>query len=72
MNALIFSLYGVEEGVVCGLVFGKGLVGCVKIIYTSPVLLEYYPCSMVKMYVDGGVEFIVDIDPELARHCSKK
>ena len=63
VKSLLFSIYSVEKGVVCSLVFIKGLVGCVKIIYTSPVLLEYYPCDIVKVQVDGWVQFCVNGDP---------
>ena len=52
------------------MVFVKVLVGCVKIIY-PPVLLEYYYCAIVKVYVGGCVQLCVDGDPELGRHCGK-
>ena len=53
------------------LVFRKGLVDCVKIIWASPAFLEYYSCAIVKLYVDGWVQFSVYVDPELGRHCGK-
>ena len=66
-----FSPCSVEKGVVFSLVFIKVIVGCVKIVYTSPALIEYYPCTIVKVYAGGWVHLCVDDDPELGRHCVK-
>ena len=71
MKARLVALYGVKEGVVCGLFYGKGLFVYSKIIYTSPAFLEYYPCDIVKVYVDGWVQFCVDGDTEVGCHCGK-
>ena len=68
---IIIAIYGVEEDVVCILVFVKGLIGCAKIIYTSPKLLEYYSFAIVKVHVDGWVQFCVGGYPELGHHCGK-
>ena len=54
-----------------GLVFVKGFVGCVKIMHTSPVLLEYYPCAIAKVFADGWLQFCIDSYPELGRQCGK-
>ena len=35
-------------------------------------MLEYDPCSIMKVYVDGRVNFSVDGDPELGSHCGKE
>ena len=70
MKALLVAIYGIGEGVVYGLLLCKGLVDCVKIIKTCPILLVNYPCSIVKVYVYGWFQFNVDSDPELGRHCS--
>ena len=69
--AQIFSLYCVEDGVVCGFFFNKGLFLCVKITFTCPALLENYHFFIVKVYLDGWVQFSVDSDLELLRHCVK-
>ena len=69
---MTFFLYGVDKGVVCGLVFAKGLAGCFKIIYTSPELLEYHPCAILKVYIDGWVQLCVNSDIKLGRHCVKE
>ena len=72
MKARLVSLYSVEKGVVCSLVFVKGLVGCAKIIYASPTFIEYHPCAIVEVCVDGWVQLCVNGDPELGRHCGKR
>ena len=64
-------MYCVEECVVCGLVFCKSLICCVKIVKTCPALLEYHHCTIVKVYVYERVQSSVDGDPELGRHCGK-
>ena len=32
---------------------------------------EYYPCVIVKVYVDGCVQLCDDGDPERGHHCGK-
>ena len=71
MKARLVSLYSVEKGVVCSLVFVKGLVGCAKIIYASPTFIEYHPCAIAKVYLDGWVQLCVDGNTELGCHCGK-
>ena len=70
-KAWLVTIYCVEKCVVCGLVFCKILICCVKIVKICSVLLEYYPCAIVKVYVDERVQFSVNGDPELGRHCGK-
>ena len=57
----------------CSMWFGllKILIFCVKIVNTCPVLLEYHPCVIVKVYIDERFQFSVDGGPELGRHCGK-
>ena len=71
MKTLLITIYCVVECVVCGLVFLKRLICCVKIVNNCPALLEYYPSAIVKVYIDKQVQFGVDGNPELGRHYSK-
>ena len=71
IKAWLVTIYCVEECVICGFVFCKSLICCVKLIQTCPTLLEYYLCAIVELYVEGWVKSIVDGDPELGRHWGK-
>ena len=55
VKARLAAIYGAEQGLVCGLVFVKVLVGCVKIIYTCPhFLIIILVPSCRCMFMDGS------------------
>ena len=71
MKEQFVTIYGVEKCVVFGLVFLKSLICCVKIIHPCPALIGYYPCVIVKVYVEVWAQLSVDGDPEFRRNCRK-